>query len=308
MEVLPNNFADWPVDRQPASTHARRSWGRATSKLIVLAMVGGLIGIVAYRWVVVVEDPGPPQTARLTTVAPVDEGSSPETETQPELTVTGLLGNHAESQNWSGYAAIEGGYTAVSAMWNVPELTLSTTSGVDATWVGIGGLRSRDLIQAGTQRTVSGDGRTQQEAWIELLPRASETVPLTLRPGDSVRVSIEQQGPEMWLIVLSNLSSGKDYQVTRRYASSLSSAEWVEEAPSSGRGRLLPLDDFGTLRFTRAWTVKDDQVLNLAQAGAHAITMITPGGLHLIEPSELGMDGASFSVTRTSVPSSRRRR
>ena len=35
--------------------------------------------------------------------------------------------------------------------------------------------------------------------------------------------------------------------------------------------------------------------------------MIRPAGLHLVEPSELAADGGSFSVTRTSVPSPRRR-
>ncbi len=43
------------------------------------------------------------------------------------------------------------------------------------------------------------------------------------------------------------------------------------------------------------------------QDGAQAITSSTPAGLHLVEPSELAADGASFSVTRTSVPSPRRR-
>jgi hypothetical protein len=49
--------------------------------------------------------------------------------------------------------------------------------------------------------------------------------------------------------------------------------------------------------------VRDTVVLNIAQSGAHAITMITPAGQHLAEPSVLGADGESFSVTRTSIPS-----
>ena len=44
------------------------------------------------------------------------------------------------------------------------------------------------------------------------------------------------------------------YQTTLHYASSLSSAEWIEEAPSSGR-RIIPIDDFGTVQFTAAMTI-----------------------------------------------------
>ena len=63
------------------------------------------------------------------------------------------------------------------------------------------------------------------------------------------------------------------------------------------------LDNFGTVRFRQASVVRDTQVLNISQSGAHPITMITPAGLHLAEPSALGDDGESFSVTRTSIPS-----
>src|SRR6185436_11391170 len=145
---------------------------------------------------------------------------------------------------WSGYAATDGGYTGVRATWILPEPSLRSPPGMDAAWVGIGGMKTRDLIQAGTQRIVLGNGATQQEAWVELLPGASETVPLTLGSGDTVRVSIEQQGSGRWLIVITNVTSGQTYQVTKRYASSLSSVEWIEEAPSSARGRTLPLDNF----------------------------------------------------------------
>jgi hypothetical protein len=45
--------------------------------------------------------------------------------------------------------------------------------GVSATWVGIGGVNSRDLIQAGTQQQTTGTGQTQYQAWVEMLPQAS---------------------------------------------------------------------------------------------------------------------------------------
>jgi hypothetical protein len=313
MDVLPNNLADFPPGKswRDGDATARGNFGHLAAVMLLLIVVGGIIGFGAYRWIVSLDEPSLPSPPSLATPAQDDvtpmpsdvAASTPSDPAAPQLVVTGLLGNHATSQNWSGYAATEGGYTSVSATWTVPDIGLSSAAGTDAAWVGIGGVRSPDLIQAGTQHTVLQNGAAQQEAWVELLPRAPETVPLTLDPGDTIRVSIDQQGPETWLIAFTNITRGQTYQVTKRYASSLSSAEWVEEAPSGGRRRTLPLDNFGTIRFSQAATVRDTQVLNLAQSGAHAITMITPAGLHLAEPSGLGADGESFSVTRTSTPS-----
>jgi hypothetical protein len=291
MSMLPNNFADFPPGSSwlDAESNSRGMRRRLASTLLALIVLGGLVGFGAYRWVV-----------------SLDEASSPSPSVDPnapELVVTGMLGNQPESQNWAGYAATEGSYTGVSATWTVPDIGLASPAGIDAAWVGIGGMRSRDLIQAGTQRTVLDNGATQQEAWVELLPRASETVPLRVGPGNTIRVAIDQQGPETWLIAFTNISSGQTYQVTKHYASSLSSAEWIEEAPSAGRQRVLPLDNFGTVRFSQASVIRDTEALNISQSGAHAITMITPNGRHLVEPSALGADGESFSVTRTSIPS-----
>jgi hypothetical protein len=307
VSVLPNNLADFPS--QPpwleSSDAGRRRRRRAAARAALVLVLGVLVAAAAYRWVVVDDlvDQLPlasPSTHRAP--PPVDDSAPPDDPSQPAL-VTELLGNQPVSQNWSGYAATAGDYTAVSATWTVSEVSAVSSAGVDAAWVGIGGVRSHDLIQAGTQRTVSPRGVTQHEAWIELLPQPSQMVPLKISAGDSVSVSITQQGPETWLIALTNTTSGEAYEVTKHYASSLSSAEWVEEAPSAGRGGPLPLDDFGTLTFTRASAVRDDETVNIVQAGAHAITMITPGGAHLVEPSGPGVDGDSFSVTRTATPS-----
>ncbi|HLZ31942.1 MAG TPA: G1 family glutamic endopeptidase [Chloroflexota bacterium] len=294
--MLPNNLEDWPtvgVERRSVTGAARR--GRVVLTMAALGVLGGLLGVVAYQWIVRVDASIGP--------SPRSVATSPGDVAPAELVVTDLFGNRAESQNWSGYAATAGGYTAVSATWTIPDLVPQSAPGTDADWIGIGGVHSGDLIQAGTLRTVLGSGDARQEAWVELLPHGPVTVPLAVNPGDSVAVAISQQGPETWLVVITNATSGRAYQATQHYASSLSSVEWVAEAPSSGRGRALPLDDFGTVRFTAASAVRDDQLLTIAESGAQAITMITPTGLHLVEPSNLGADGSSFSLTRTRTPS-----
>ena len=204
------------------------------------------------------------------------------------------------SQNWSGYAATGGTYTAVSGSWTVPQFAPSSQAGADATWVGIGGVNTRDLIQAGTQQTVSGSGSTQYQAWVETLPQASHPVPLTVNPGDSVSVSITQspQAQDQWQVAFTNNTTGQTYQVTENYSSSLSSAEWIEEAPSAARGRQLPLDNFGSISFSQGSTVKNGQSESIADAGAQPITMASRATGQTVRPSSLGADGASFSVTQ----------
>jgi hypothetical protein len=302
--MLPNNLEDWPavgVERRTPTGAARAlRRGRVVLTVVALGVIGGLIGVAAYQWVMTIDESTGPSPRPIAT--------SPGDVAPAELVVTDLFGNRADSQNWSGYAATAGGYTAVSATWTIPDLVASSPPGTDAAWVGIGGVHSGDLIQAGTLRTVLGRGNARQEAWVELLPHGPVTVPLTVSPGDAIQVSISQQGPESWLVVITNATSGRSYQATQHYASSLSSVEWVAEAPSSGRGRSLPLDDFGTVRFKDASAVRDEQVITIAESGAQAITMITPNGLHLVEPSNLGADGRSFSLTRTGTPSPALRR
>src|SRR2546427_2616225 len=82
-------------------------------------------------------------------VQPTTQVISPGTGTTPNVTQPGTPASvTSSSSNWSGYAANGGTFTSVTATWTVPTVS-ATSSGADATWVGIGGLESQDLIQAG---------------------------------------------------------------------------------------------------------------------------------------------------------------
>lgn len=227
-------------------------------------------------------------------------GAAP-AQTQPDTSGTTPARTSDTSSNWSGYVANGGTYTAVTGTWIVPQVG-ATTTGADATWVGIGGVTGTDLIQAGTQATVSGGGVTY-EAWTEMLPDSSRTVSLGVAPGDSVTVTITERTSGVWLIEMVNNTTKDSYQRTVNYSSSRSSAEWVQEAPSAGRG-VIPLDDFGSVRFTAGSAVRDGKTLGLTGLGAAAVVMINRSGQAIAQPSTLGADGSSFSVTRTSAPGS----
>jgi Peptidase A4 family len=225
----------------------------------------------------------------------VPPAPEPETDPDPGLDVPPGQGT---SSNWAGYAARGGTFTSVSATWTVPEIALDAPFGADAAWVGIGGLRSRDLIQAGTQQIASGSGSVTYQAWFEKLPDVSHAVPLTILPGHTVSVSIDLQAPDSWLITLTNQSTGQTLLRTEEYSSTHSSAEWIQEAPFARR-RVLPLTEFGAINFSAASAVRDGTSLTLADLGARAISLIDNNRRALAVPSPLGIDGASFSVTRS---------
>jgi hypothetical protein len=223
------------------------------------------------------------------TTPPPPASPPPQTDGQPRP---------GASRNWSGYAADGGTFTSVSAVWTVPTLALDGPFGADAAWVGIGGLSTRDLIQAGTQQTVSGSGMVAYQAWIETLPDASHSVPLTVMPGDTVTVSVDQQAGDTWLISFTNLTSSETLQRIVPYTSSLSSAEWIQEAPFANK-RVLPMSQFGSLSFTSGSAVKDGQSLTIADLNARSITLVDDGGHTVAVPSPLSADGAGFTVSRT---------
>jgi hypothetical protein len=243
-------------------------------------------------------------SAQATPSASLAPPATPGTTAPPQPTElpSGLTGRNT-SRNWSGYAATGTGYTAVSGTWTVPQLAASGAAGVGATWVGIGGINSRDLIQAGTQDVASGSGQSQFQAWIEMLPAASQQVPLVVAPGDSVSVSITKQsaGAGAWQIAFKNNTSGQTYQATVQYTSSQSSVEWIEEAPA-GRGGILPLDNFGSVQFSEATASQNGKTVDLAQAGAQPITLLNATNQALAVPSPIASDGSSFKVARTSAP------
>ncbi len=201
------------------------------------------------------------------------------------------------SDNWAGYIATGGTFTSVSGSWVVPQVSGTGTSS-DATWVGIGGTTSSDLIQTGTRAIVNSNGRVSYQAWYEMLPANSQNIPLTISPGDSITASISRQSTNQWAISLIDSTTNQNYETTVTYTSSLSSAEWIEEMPVVGNS-FIPLDNFGSVQFSAMSTIKDGAFLTPAQANAQPIIMVNSLNQVLAQPSALGSDGASFTVTRT---------
>ena len=167
-----------------------------------------------------------------------------------------LRGGTTSSLNWSGYAVTPGsGVTAVNSEFTVPSAGLDPP-GFAATWAGIGGYSTSDLIQAGIEEQSAPSNPligNQYVAWYELLP-ASET-PIsgctgdsscTVTPGDQVSVDIHNVSGDEWSISLTD--AGKwSWSKDVTYSSTESSAEWILEAPTLVAQTLLA--NVGTVHF-----------------------------------------------------------
>ena len=116
-------------------------------------------------------------------------------------------------------------------------------------------------------------GQVTYSAWWETLPQANRPVPLSIHAGDKMSASITQQSDGTWQIVIDDATNRQSWQKNVMYRSSVSSADWIEEAPVTGRMAQLPLDAFGAITFTDTTTVENGQARTNVQAGGHALTM-----------------------------------
>ena len=104
-----------------------------------------------------------------------------------------------------------------------------------ASWVGIGGARTTDLIQAG----VAFGQLDGYFAWFERLPESIQPITsgcvgdnkCTVVPGDRIDMDIRHLGNNNWRITLLNVNKWS-WSMDTPYKSSFSSAEWIFEAPS----------------------------------------------------------------------------
>jgi Peptidase A4 family len=212
-------------------------------------------------------------------------------------------GGTADSLNWSGYAVTPsgGGITAVSSTFTVPSAGLAPP-GFAATWTGIGGYNTSDLIQAGASEDSApsnpllGD---QYYAWYELLP-ASETqitgctgdANCTVTPGDTMTVNISQVSGDTWSIAMTD--AGKwSWSQDVTYASSESSGEWILEAPTLVAQTTLA--NVGTTHFGPTSTYTAGGVTHTIAEGDPTEIFLSPGEVNEATPSALASDGQSFN-------------
>jgi len=211
-------------------------------------------------------------------------------------------GGTTSSLNWSGYAVTPGsGITAVSSTFTVPSAGL-VPPGFAATWAGIGGYNTSDLIQAGTAEQSAPSNPLvgpQYYAWYELLPNSETQLTncsgdpnCTVTPGDNVSVNISQVSGNTWSISVSD--SGKwSWSQNVSYSSSESSAEWILEAPTLVAQTVLA--PVGTVHFGPTSTYTAGGATHTIAAGNPTQIDLGTGVVNEATPSALASDGQSFN-------------
>src|SRR5262245_29862455 len=159
---------------------------------------------------------------------------------------------HAVSTNWAGYAVSTnpGGVTHVQGEWIVPAVS-NSNAGFSSAWVGMDGWTSSTVEQIGTDSDFV-NGQARYYAWYEMFPAAPVTLTMTVSPGDHISASVMFSAPNQFILAISNITTGGSFTTTQTSATAQrSSAEWIQEAPSSFTG-VLPLANFGTINFSGA--------------------------------------------------------
>ena len=230
-------------------------------------------------------------------------------------------GSQSVSANWSGYtlqdanaAGLE--FTSVTGTWTVPVTTCDSASTASAAfWVGLGGSSdtATGLEQTGTGADCS-NGTAKYYAWYEILPAASVTVPLKVKPGDQITTSVNVSGTTVLVQIKNRTRKTSFTKALTVAAPDLSSAEWIAEAPSAcnnaSRCTVLPLANFGTVNFTRAaaiasahpGTIADPTWANVAislvpQSSSRFFAARDSSSTAGATPGVLSADGRSFPVS-----------
>src|SRR5262249_54652462 len=138
----------------------------------------------------------------------------------------------------------------VHGEWDVPAVS-NSNAGYSSAWVGIDGWSSSTVEQIGTDSDYV-NGQARYYAWYEMYPAAPVNLTLTINPGDHISASVTYSAPSQFILEITNVTTGVLFTTTQTSATAQrSSAEWIQEAPSSFFG-VLPLANFGTVNFSGA--------------------------------------------------------
>lgn len=227
--------------------------------------------------------------------------------------------DNVTSSNWSGYAVHRSGvsFRSVTAAWRQPRAVCRRGQrSYSAFWIGLGGysLRSDALEQIGSELDCAPSGRMVSSAWYELVPAASRTIRLRVRPGDALLADVTVTGNRVQ-VALADLTRRRSFSRTFTARSTdVSSAEWIAEAPSDCTSdtdcRTLPLANFRVARFTLAAAVSaSGHSGSISDPAWHATRIrLSPGGRRFAVyrgsgaaagaaiPSALSAAGSAFSV------------
>lgn len=151
----------------------------------------------------------------------------------------------------SGYSAINGSFTSVTANWIQPTAVCAGGNQQTGFWVGLSGAGT--IAQTGTAANCNGT-TPDYYAWWEMYPAAG--VPMTVKtaPGDHIHASVTYQGNNVFTLKLANVTQGWTKTETETQVSTggtPTSANVIVEANSDtgATGSSGNVTDFGSVTF-----------------------------------------------------------
>ena len=267
------------------------------ANLIYTVRVGGRGGVVEKELTIVAAAaapltfthpprPTPTATQPAPTVAPQAPTVAPPART-PLPAPAAATPTLSPSTNWSGYEVGGGPFTAIAGTFNVPSLYATATETKTTEWVGIDGVSSESLIQAGVEeRYDPWTNLVYTQAWWEILPAPETPILMSVTPGDQVTVAIDQVSGAHWQISVSDDTTGQRFVVDQTYRGPRTSAEWIVEASTATAfGNYVPAVTFGGLGITGTQTSVTEDIL-------------TQGNATVAVPSALTSDGFSVAYSK----------
>jgi hypothetical protein len=217
-----------------------------------------------------------------------------------------------QSSNWSGYADMGSGFSAVNGNWTVPTLSCTSSTSYSSHWIGIDGASSSTVEQDGTEADCSA-GVASYDAWFEMygdnavnngseVELAPSSYPIY--PADVMTASVSVAN-DVWTLAISDAGSAAHSHIWQ-YSTNItfsgaaqSSAEWVVERPEICYifgCSLTTLANFGSVTFTNASATDNGSVGPISAASYVGIEMVN-GSTPIAVPGSLDPTGTIFTDT-----------
>jgi hypothetical protein len=193
----------------------------------------------------------------------------------------------------SGYSAINGSFTSVSANWIQPTATCNGGDQQTGFWVGLSGAGT--IAQTGT--AANCDGTTPvYYSWWEMYPAAGVTMDGPTEPGDHIHASVTYNGDDNFTLTIEDLTQGwtkTENETQNSTGGTPTSANVIAEANSDTGGPSGNTTDFGSVTFT-------DATVNGQPLGASQLwngNLVDMSGVQEDDISPLSNDGRDFTAT-----------
>jgi hypothetical protein len=197
------------------------------------------------------------------------------------LAAAGALPAHAVSYAysglWSGVVSNGGGYTAVTADVTVPRVsTLCGASSNVVAFIGLGGWNRLPFVQSGFTVTPKAIG-----AWWEVFDKAGRGptvgVPLTIRPGDRMRLSLSFSANRSvltfrWENLTRHVARSQRITNAARYYNGATADYIVERSWYPYRG--APLARYSPITFSGAKAIRYGRWVAAYNSGSTRVTML----------------------------------